>query len=138
MRMLSAESFAVIVTFCVSILNATTIFIVSSFFGNPKTTARAFGRKRDDFALAATYAPISLAHLHVRDCFCFEGGWCAVHDCQAVPLPQRLPKRQHLLCSDFVTRKLGASESYVFGVSLPKRSYANRTMLDPSSRERSR
>lgn len=42
----SAESFAAIVTFCVSILNATTIFIVSRFFGDPKKQARAPGRKQ--------------------------------------------------------------------------------------------
>lgn len=32
----SAESFAAIVTFCVSVLNATTVFIVSRFFSSPK------------------------------------------------------------------------------------------------------
>jgi len=46
MRSPSAESFAAIVTFCVSILNATTNFIVSRFFGNPKKQPRASGRKQ--------------------------------------------------------------------------------------------
>ena len=33
----SAESFAAIVTFCVSLLNATTVFIVTRFFTTPKS-----------------------------------------------------------------------------------------------------